>query len=200
MRSSKDRRAAIGKPCPYCTRTMEQLDHPRLAPTRDHVEPQSKGGKTIVIACTQCNMIKADMTAEQWAGFMRSHPGWWKLSMHQLRLIRRKIGTPGLVAWRNDRREAKLRKQGSPPAKPVVVPVGLIWSDAQIERNKRRKGMGQHVVAITPELIAATIIEGPIYELTRLTLAPDSGSLRWPVDSGTREKAQAPRLSAGVFY
>jgi 5-methylcytosine-specific restriction endonuclease McrA len=86
-RAHKQRRLAVGQPCPYCCRTMERLDHPRLAPTRDHVVPESRGGKEVIVACMQCNTTKADMLPDQWEAFMASNPGWWKLSKHELRLV-----------------------------------------------------------------------------------------------------------------
>lgn len=120
------RKKMAGKPCPYCERTMER-NHPRLDPMREHTMPQSKGGREIIIVCIQCNMIKADMLPEQWGAFMAAHPGWWKLTKHELRAIRRKVATPGLEAHRNDRREKKARK-----AQAVVVPPELIWARADL--------------------------------------------------------------------
>jgi hypothetical protein len=138
MRANKRRRNAHGSPCPYCQRPMER-HHPKLEPTRDHVMPQSRNGKEIIIVCLQCNMIKADMLPDQWAIFMETNPGWWLLSKADLRAARRGVNTPGLEAHRNDRRErkARLARQGSPPAKPVVVPPELIWTANQLRPYER---------------------------------------------------------------
>ena len=136
-----NRKMAHGQPCPYCGRKME-WNHPRLTPTRDHVTPKSHGGRDLLICCLQCNGIKGNMLPEVWAGFMAAHPGWWLLSKHQLRAI-----------WRGPKaaaREAKWgprQRQGSPPAKPVVVPPELIWTkQARPPWNN-------------PGLIAATVAE-----------------------------------------
>ncbi len=135
-----------GKACPYCGRAMERR-HPRLAPTRDHVVPESKGGRVKIIACLQCNGIKADMPPELWAAFMAANPGWWTLSLRELR-IRKRAGfnTPGHKApLKPARRERPPYPIDAPQPvlappiavgkgwhKRVVVPPELIWMDEKL--------------------------------------------------------------------
>lgn len=68
-----------GKPCPYCTRTMDYSSL-KLKPTKDHVKAKSKGlsihpinpvskkikkyGRTIVV-CSECNFMKSDLSLEE---------------------------------------------------------------------------------------------------------------------------------------
>jgi 5-methylcytosine-specific restriction endonuclease McrA len=66
-----------GKLCTYCARPMS-TDVPLLYPTRDHVEPRSKGGRILVWACATCNHVKRDMTEEQWAVYRFEHDYWWR--------------------------------------------------------------------------------------------------------------------------
>lgn len=47
-------------------------------PTRDHVHPKSKGGRSTVMACYECNQIKGDMLPTEWAVFMVENPRWWE--------------------------------------------------------------------------------------------------------------------------
>ena len=97
----------------------------RLMPTRDHVIPLSRGGRTKIICCQTCNGIKADMLPGEWVVFMEQNPGWWLLSRIELRRIRRRaLGLPTVP----HRRGIRIVRQGSPPAPPVVVPPDLIWS------------------------------------------------------------------------
>lgn len=62
--------AAVGQPCPYCTRVMGE-DDLALLPTRDHIKPRSrfgpagrKAGRWIPV-CEECNLRKRDMTLEE---------------------------------------------------------------------------------------------------------------------------------------
>jgi hypothetical protein len=126
-RGIKDRKSAVGKPCPYCQRTMEHRTHRTLAPTRDHVVPASRGGREMIICCITCNGVKGDMLPAVWAAFMAAHPRWWLLSKYDLRRIKR-----GAWKARMEAEHPLLSKQGKPPAKPVVVPVGLIWSELSL--------------------------------------------------------------------
>lgn len=67
-----------GEKCTYCKRVMESvLSRSRIAATRDHTVPRSKGGKETVWSCRQCNSIKGDMDPDDWAAFMDSFPRWW---------------------------------------------------------------------------------------------------------------------------
>lgn len=53
------------------------IREPPLYPTRDHVEPISRGGKITVWACLTCNAVKRDMTEEQWMIYRAEHDFWW---------------------------------------------------------------------------------------------------------------------------
>jgi hypothetical protein len=53
---------------------------PYLRPTRDHVIPKSRGGRSIVIACHACNQLKGAMCLDAWIEVMRQVPEWWKLA------------------------------------------------------------------------------------------------------------------------
>lgn len=65
--------------CAYCNRTLEAVTSPsRLAATKDHIMPKSRGGRATVWACRQCNAIKGDMEPHVWAAFMADWPEWWK--------------------------------------------------------------------------------------------------------------------------
>ena len=123
----------------------------RLQPTRDHVVPQSRGGRSIIICCLQCNGIKADMLPDQWASYMAANPGWWMLTRAERRARAREPRVAARLAKWGPRRA---QRQGSPPAAPVVVPPQLIWS-APTRTEQRVIRMK----AITPELIAKTIEE-----------------------------------------
>ena len=65
-----------GKPCCYCARAMT-IEVPALYPTRDHVEPKSRGGRITVWACLTCNAVKRDMSEEQWMIYRAHHDHWW---------------------------------------------------------------------------------------------------------------------------
>lgn len=56
-------KAADGKPCPYCEKTM--IRGTRRMPTRDHVRPKRAGGTlaagNVLIVCSPCNGDKGDM-------------------------------------------------------------------------------------------------------------------------------------------
>lgn len=58
----------LGQPCPYCGNKMGRT-HPRRgdAPTRDHVWPQSLGGRLTVICCRKCNGDKGHLSLDEWA-------------------------------------------------------------------------------------------------------------------------------------
>lgn len=70
-----------GERCSYCKRTMEsKWSRGSLAKTRDHVEPECRGGSVTVWACRFCNGLKADLSPAQWARVMEHHPEWWRKS------------------------------------------------------------------------------------------------------------------------
>lgn len=120
-RPSPSRSAAIGRPCPYCRRTMAR-DHWALRPTFDHVVPRSRGGREKIICCLQCNAIKGDMMPDEWAAFMGKVPRWWELTARERRALAR--------GEREQARTAKWgprKKQGSPRPEPVVVPPELVY-------------------------------------------------------------------------
>lgn len=117
---------AHGRPCPYCRRPMDR-NNPRLVPTRDHVVPESKGGREILIACYTCNTIKGDMMPDVWCAFMETFPRWWALSKAELRRCRREnFFTPGYKPPRRLRDLVANRR-------PCVVPPELIYSTLKAE-------------------------------------------------------------------
>jgi len=64
-----------GKACHWCQRVMDKDDATTaLWPTRDHFEPQVRGGKETVVACRACNQMKGDMPAALWVTVMRHVP------------------------------------------------------------------------------------------------------------------------------
>jgi len=65
-----------GKPCTYCARPMS-MESAALYPTKDHVEPRSRGGKITVWACYTCNHVKRDMSVDGWAIYRATHDEWW---------------------------------------------------------------------------------------------------------------------------
>lgn len=112
---------AHGRPCPYCRRPMNR-DEPRRAPTRDHIVPESKGGRETLIACYTCNTIKGDMMPDVWCAFMETFPRWWDLSKAALRRARREnFFTPGYKPPKHMRDLVARRP-------PCVVPPELIYS------------------------------------------------------------------------
>lgn len=115
-------------PCPYCLRIMVKR-HPSLQPTRDHILPQSQGGRAIVICCLDCNRIKADLLPLAWSAFMLANPEWWRLTRLDIRRRKRLLivaeDTPPLAVVPLPIRRVR---QGYPKAKPPVVPPELIWS------------------------------------------------------------------------
>jgi hypothetical protein len=69
-----------GNPCHWCKRILEAVDSlSRLAATKDHIHPKSKGGKETVWACWACNHLKGDRLPAEWEAFMAANPQWWKL-------------------------------------------------------------------------------------------------------------------------
>jgi hypothetical protein len=124
-----NRKLAHGRPCPYCNRQMERY-HRTLEPTRDHVVPKSRNGRVTIICCIQCNGIKGSMMPETWSSFMATYPKWWLLTKPELKAIRKimRRGDPSVVIINGK----TVRRQGSPPAKPVVVPPGLIWKTPEL--------------------------------------------------------------------
>ena len=65
--------AARGKPCPYCTRTMEGNKQRR--PSRDHIKARVNGGTlrpgNCLIVCQGCNGDKDTHTLDQWLAILR---------------------------------------------------------------------------------------------------------------------------------
>lgn len=76
-RREEGRHNQNGKPCTYCARPMS-IGSGALYPTKDHVEPRSRGGKITVWACQTCNHVKRDMTVDEWAIYRASHDEWWR--------------------------------------------------------------------------------------------------------------------------
>lgn len=58
------REQMIATPCAYCGELM-------AAPTKDHVQPKSKGGANhpgnILFSCYLCNNEKGDLSLQDWA-------------------------------------------------------------------------------------------------------------------------------------
>lgn len=82
--------------CTYCDREMIRRRaafgkvHIGLAKTKDHVFPQSRGGRKTVPACYACNHAKSDMPPAIWELFMADNPSWWTLEKKDLRKARKK--------------------------------------------------------------------------------------------------------------
>lgn len=73
-----------GARCAYCERLLEaSTSRGKLAATRDHVHPKSKGGNYRIWCCRQCNQIKADMTVTEWRYFRLHNPNWWRRPEYQ---------------------------------------------------------------------------------------------------------------------
>lgn len=71
-----------GEKCTYCKRRLESVGSlSRVAATRDHVVPKSRGGREKVWACRQCNELKRDMLPNDWRAFMECYPEWWNNPM-----------------------------------------------------------------------------------------------------------------------
>lgn len=86
----------MSKRCSYCNRVLEPRgSSSRVAETRDHVHPLSKGGKVTVPSCRQCNTIKGDMLFPDWQLFMAANPEWWKRPEYQVGTYRPRPWVPG---------------------------------------------------------------------------------------------------------
>ena len=68
----------MARPCPYCDRLMKGRRH---APTRDHINPKSRGGGPTVICCAVCNVFKADRSVVEWLSWIAAN------RPHRLRAI-----------------------------------------------------------------------------------------------------------------
>ena len=65
--------------CYWCKRILEAATAPsRVAHTKDHVVPKSRGGRKTVPCCRQCNHLKGDWPPEYWRMVMRVFPNWTK--------------------------------------------------------------------------------------------------------------------------
>lgn len=61
-----------GKPCPYCSRLMNVVDK-KLFPTKDHVRPRSRYGKSeTIVVCVECNRLKKDLTLEEFRAYLHT--------------------------------------------------------------------------------------------------------------------------------
>lgn len=64
--------ACEGKPCPYCSRLMNVSDK-RLFPTKDHIRPRSRYGKSeTIIVCFDCNQLKKNLTLEEFRAYLHT--------------------------------------------------------------------------------------------------------------------------------
>ena len=95
--------------CYWCGRQMTPPRRGRtpsqnMDATRDHIEPECKGGTRTVWACFCCNQQKADMTLDEWRAFMAMFPEWWRLfdtpkaRGRALSHFRRKLGAGDVTA------------------------------------------------------------------------------------------------------
>jgi hypothetical protein len=92
-----------GECCAYCKRALEPRNsNSRVAATKDHIVPITRGGVRKVWCCRQCNGLKANMLLDEWHTFMARYPEWWKMSefknggvklAHRRELWRQKNGT-----------------------------------------------------------------------------------------------------------
>lgn len=65
--------------CYWCKRQLEpSWSQGQCAFTKDHIVPQSEGGKKWLPCCRACNTMKADMSPERWREFMADFPRWWQ--------------------------------------------------------------------------------------------------------------------------
>lgn len=56
--------------CPYCDNPMRGKRH---APTRDHINPKTRGGGPCVTVCAWCNVFKANRTVLHWLMLLEMH-------------------------------------------------------------------------------------------------------------------------------
>jgi 5-methylcytosine-specific restriction endonuclease McrA len=67
-------RAYVGRPCPYCGRSMAHKG--TLRASWDHVHPKAKGGRLEdgngLIVCQRCNSDKGDRTIGEWLDALRT--------------------------------------------------------------------------------------------------------------------------------
>lgn len=77
--------ACAGRPCPYCGKRMGK-SHPKRgdAPTRDHIYPQSRGGKLTVICCRNCNAAKGDLSIDEWSVILLVRRDWRAANVNKL--------------------------------------------------------------------------------------------------------------------
>jgi hypothetical protein len=91
-------RRGAGERCAYCERVLESTRSlSNVRATRDHVEPRSRGGRETVWCCRRCNTLKADLSIEEWRGFMAANPEWWRLNSKELRIERRRLARERLA-------------------------------------------------------------------------------------------------------
>lgn len=64
-------RAFHGKTCPYCgERMVNGKSYHRRFPTKDHLNPRSRGGGPSIVVCRQCNADKGNMPLEDWINYL----------------------------------------------------------------------------------------------------------------------------------
>jgi len=79
-RKATRRRVRKGDCCHWCGRQLvSSWCYSSLALTKDHVTPQSMGGKRTVLCCRACNQLKGSMSRGEWSSFMERNPKWWRL-------------------------------------------------------------------------------------------------------------------------
>ncbi len=88
MKKQKSKPNAHVKPnqCCYCWASFKVS-----VKTRDHVHPKSKGGKLTRPCCYECNQEKADMTLEEYIGFLEEMRDIFEKGSHYWKKYRRKL-------------------------------------------------------------------------------------------------------------
>lgn len=101
-RSARKQRArlemAVGRHCPYCGHVMRAKLHDGppdrfrspLAPTIDHVFPQSMGGTAKMACCFLCNHNKGDKTPSEWLAYVQ------QIMPHRVEAVRNVLRSFGL--------------------------------------------------------------------------------------------------------
>lgn len=65
--------------CCYCKRELSPPDSGfSTALTFDHVRAKSQGGVKTVPCCVKCNLLKDNLSVDDWNWFTATHPRWWK--------------------------------------------------------------------------------------------------------------------------
>jgi hypothetical protein len=107
--------------CPYCDVLMTRDEASPAFRTKDHVIPQSRGGRATVFACKACNGEKADLSLHEWlaklqiAGDARVNNLMWFIGAH----------LPNVEAL-----EKELGRLNDPVASAIIFPAGKLMFGA----------------------------------------------------------------------